>query len=267
MPGSQPAADDTSAHDTAALRSVADDTAALRGALAGLLSFAAAEELILLAETAFQAGSDRGSPDRWAAVPLVAHNNQFKGQQAERLVAIQAGQVPASYGEVDHSSASVYRGYSAQASADVRAECRRVSDDLIDRTWALTHEDLLDPARHPWLNGRMLWLQIVVRGFWHATGHLGDYYLAHGQAERAIAMQAHGLATARYLRAPGPAAGLAGYSLACAQARGGLLDEAARTLAEAIGLNPDLRANAGRDPDLAALRDAGLLGALLAPVG
>jgi len=197
----------------------------------------------------------------------VAHNNQFKGQQAERLVAIQAGQVPASYGEVDHSSASVYRGYSAQASADVRAECRRVSDDLIDRTWALTHEDLLDPARHPWLNGRMLWLQIVVRGFWHATGHLGDYYLAHGQAERAIAMQAHGLATARYLRAPGPAAGLAGYSLACAQARGGLLDEAARTLAEAIGLNPDLRANAGRDPDLAALRDAGLLGALLAPVG
>jgi hypothetical protein len=112
----------------------------------------------------------------------------------------------------------------------------------------------------------MLWLQIVVRGFWHATGHLGDYYLAHGQAGRAIAMQAHGLATARYLRAPGPAAGLAGYSLACAQARGGLLDEAARTLTEAIGLNPDLGANAGRDPDLAALRDAGLLGALLAPV-
>jgi hypothetical protein len=270
MPGSKSTADgplrgavdDTGADDTGA-----DDTGALRSALAGLLSFAAAEELTLLAETAFRADSDRGRPDRWAAAPLVAHNNQFKGQQAERLVAIQAGQVPAMYGEVDHSSASVYRGYSAQASADVKSECRRVSDDLIDRTWALAHEDLLDPVRHPWLNGRMLWLQIVVRGFWHATGHLGDYYLAHGQAGRAIAMQAHGLATARYLRAPGPAAGLAGYSLACAQARGGLLDEAARTLAEAIGLNPDLRANAGRDPDLAALRDAGLLGALLAPVG
>ena len=170
MPGSQPTVGDTAT----------DDTAALRSALAGLLSFAAAEELTLLAETALRAGSDQGSPDNWAAVPLVAHNNQFKGQQAERLVAIAAGQVPAVYSEVDHSSASVYRGYSAQASADVRAECRRVSEDLIDRTWALPHEDLLEPARHPWLNGRMLWLQIGVRGFWHATGHLGDYYLAHG---------------------------------------------------------------------------------------
>jgi hypothetical protein len=46
---------------------------------------------------------------------------------------------------------------------------------------------------------------------------------------------------------------MAGYSLACAQARTGLLDVAARTLAEAIEANPDLRANAGRDPDLAEL--------------
>jgi tetratricopeptide (TPR) repeat protein len=95
---------------------------------------------------------------------------------------------------------------------------------------------------------------IIVRGFWHATGHLGDYYLAHGQPERAIALQANALDTARYLRAPAAAAGLAGYSLACAQARTGLLEEAARTLAEAIEANPDLRVNASRDPDLAEVR-------------
>jgi len=39
---------------------------------------------------------------------------------------------------------------------------------LIDGMWALPDEDLLDPARHPWLNGRLLWLQIIVRGFWQA---------------------------------------------------------------------------------------------------
>jgi hypothetical protein len=236
----------------------AGHTVALRSTLAGLLSLAAAEELTLLAATAFRAasdgGCDGGSPDNWAAVPLVAHNNQFKGQQAERLTAILAGQLPATYGEVDHSSAEVYRGYSAQPPAEVMTECRRVSADLIDRMWALPDEDLLDPARHPWLNGRLLWLQIIVRGFWHATGHLGDYYLAHGQPERAIALQTNALGTARYLRAPAAAAGLAGYSLACAQARTGLRDEAARTLAEAIEANPELRANAGRDPDLAGVR-------------
>lgn len=248
-----------SAGDTVAGDTVAGDTVALRSTLAGLLSLAAAEELILLAATVYRpasdgasdGGSDGGRPDRWAAVPLVAHNNHFKRQQAERLAALAAGQVPATYGDVDHSSAEVYRGYAAQPAAGVMAECRRVSADLIDRMWALPDEDLLDPARHPWLNGRLLWLQIIVRGFWHATGHLGDYYLAHGQPERAIALQTNALGTARYLRAPAAAVGMAGYSLACAQARTGLRDEAARTLAEAIEANPELRANAGRDPDLA----------------
>ena len=125
------------------------------------------------------------------------------------------------YGEIDDTSEEVYRSYLAQPPEVVLADCRRVSAELADGTWALSDDDLLDPARHSWLNGRLLWLQIVVRGFWHPTGHLGDYYLA------------------------------------CAQAQAGQPDQAARTLAEAIEANPDLRANARRDPDLEVLREAG----------
>lgn len=233
----------------------------LRRAVTGLLSFALAEEQVLLSATAFD--DDQGSPEKWAAVPLVAHHNQFKNEQAERIGAVRSGQVPPTFGEVDHSSGEVYQAYSAQPRGDVLAECRRVSTELIDGTWALSDADLLDPARHPWLNGRMLWLQIVVRGFWHATGHLGDYYLARGQVERAVSMQAHALATARYLHAPGAATGMAGYSLACAQAQAGQHEDAVRTLSEAIEANPDLRVNAGRDRDLADLRDSGRLDAVL----
>ena len=238
-------------NDTTALPSVR-----LRRAVTGLLSFAAAEETELLAAAALHPDYDRGSPDRWAAVPVVAHNNEFKGQQTERISAIRSGQVPRAYGEVDHSSAEVYQGYLAQPPDAVLAGCRQISAQLIDGTWALPDEDLLDPARHPWLNGRMLWLQIVVRGFWHPTGHLGDYYLAHGRPGRAVALQAQGLAMARYLDAPAAAAGMAGYSLACAQAQAGQPEQAARTLAEAIEANPDLRANASRDRDLRALKEA-----------
>jgi hypothetical protein len=233
-----------------------NDATGLRRVVTGLLSFAAAEEQGLLAAAAFCPDDDRGSPDRWAAVPLVAHNNQFKTQQTERISAIGSGQLPRVYGEVDHSSPEVYQGYLAQPPDAVLAGCRQVSAQLIDGTWALRDEDLLDPARHPWLNGRLLWLQIIVRGFWHPAGHLGDYYLAHGQPGRAVALQAQGLAMARYLGAPAPAVGMAGYSLACAQAQAGQLEQAARTLAEAIEANPDLRANASRDPDLGVLRDA-----------
>jgi len=230
-------------------------TADLRRAVAGLLSFAAAEEQALLAADGFGPDSDGGSPDRWAAVPLVAHNNQFKDQQAERIRCLLEHRVPPAYGEIDHASEQVYQGYRAQPRDAVLAASREISARLIDGTWVLPDEDLLDPARHAWLNGRLLWLQIVVRGFWHPTGHLGDYYLARGQAGRAVAMQAQALATARYLEAPAAAAGMAAYNLACAQARAGQLDQAARTLAEAIAANPDLRTNADRDPDLEVLRE------------
>jgi hypothetical protein len=58
---------------------------------------------------------------------------------------------------------------------------------------------------------------------------------------------------------------MAAYSLACAQAVAGNADaeDAVRTLAEAIALNPDLRVNADRDPDLQRLRDTGRLAAIL----
>ena len=171
--------------------------------MAGLPTLAAAEEQALLAAAAAP-DDDRGSPDSWAAAPVVAHNNQFKSQQAERIRLSGPGQVPPVYGEVDHSSAEVYQGYQRAAAGRRPGRCRWVSAELIDGTWALPDEDLLDPARHPWLTDGMLWLQIVVRGFWHPTGHLGDYYLAHGQPGRAVALQAQALAMARYLDAPAP---------------------------------------------------------------
>jgi hypothetical protein len=56
---------------------------------------------------------------------------------------------------------------------------------------------------------------------------------------------------------------MAAYSLACAQVATNDPTGAAATLTAAIRLNPDLRANARRDPDLAALRADGQLATLL----
>ena len=233
----------------------------LRGVIIGLLSFASAEEQILLA------GCDPAEPgdaNRWAAVPLVAHNTEFKRQQVLRLEAVRSGQTPAEFGEIDHQSAQVYLGYLAEPADQVAADGMRVTDDLIANLGLVADADLTDPARHAWLHGRQLWLQLIVRGFWHPTGHLADYYLAHDQAERAIALGRHGVLTASYLGAPDPARGMASYNLACAQAASNLIDDAAATLRQAIALNPDLVTNARRDQDLAALTASGLLGALLA---
>jgi len=125
------------------------DTLELRRAVAGLLGFATAEEQALLGAAAFRPDPDGGSPDTWAAVPLVAHNNQFKHQQAERICCVLSGQVPPAYGEIDHSSAEVYQGYLAQRADAVLTACRSVSAQLTDGIWTLPDEDLLEPAPRP----------------------------------------------------------------------------------------------------------------------
>jgi hypothetical protein len=235
----------------------------LRAVVTGLIAFAAAEEELLLAAARSEV-ADSGTERRWAATPTIAHNTEFKAQQCERITAVLAGCAPPAFGEIDHRSSAVYRGYAARSGVVLMGESRRVTASLIDGVAALADDDLVDPSRHPWLNGRPLWLQIVVRGFWHPAGHVADYYLGHGEQARAVALQQHMLAATRYLDAPTSVAGMAAYSLACAQAVAGSTEDAARTLTEALALNPDVRANADRDPDLESLRGSGQLTAILA---
>jgi hypothetical protein len=242
----------------------APDTRDLRSAIAGLIGFAAAEEQVLLMANSTGRQPQPGTALNWAAVPVVAHNTEFKAQQTTRLRAIADGQVPPEFVEIDHRSDEVYQGYAAQPADRVAADSHRVSGELIASLAVVSAEDLLDPSRNPWLKGRQLWLQVVVRGFWHPSGHLADYYLAHEQPDRAVALAAHGVATSAYLRAPEQARGMAAYNLACALAKAGRLDEAAASVAETVSFNPDLRGKIGTEPDLTALRNGRYLASALA---
>ncbi|MGB6457494.1 MAG: hypothetical protein WBH47_23725 [Streptosporangiaceae bacterium] len=228
--------------------------ATLRQAIAGLICLATAEEQRL---AVVASAAEDGGPERWAALPVIAHNTTFRRQQVTRLRAIRAGQTPPEFAEVDHESAVLYADLSARPAEVVAAESWASAGDLLAELRSVHDEDLLNPARNPWLRGRQLWLQIIVRGYWHPAGHLGAYYAGHARHDEAVALAAHAVAAAEYLTAPDQARGMARYNLACAQAGAGLLDAAAAEVTAAIALNPDLQANAARDGDLAALRDSG----------
>jgi hypothetical protein len=238
------------------------DVRPLRTAIIGLLGFAAVEEQLLLTSVR-RAPAEPGGPDCWAAAPLVAHNTGFKRQQVQRLDAIRRGQAPPDFAEIDHTSGDVYRDCSQQSADGAARDSWDVTAALVDGLGELSDEDLTDPARHPWLKGRPLGLQLIVRGFWHPTGHIGEYYAGHAQPARAVALQAQAVAMTGYLNAPEAARGMAYFNLACAEARAARPDDAFGSLRQAIELNPDLRANASRDADLASLRDSGRLDLLL----
>jgi tetratricopeptide (TPR) repeat protein len=235
----------------------------LRAAVTGLIGLAAAAEQVLLAEAASTADAIgdaiAGGPACWAAVPVIAHDTEFRRQQVQRLRAVRCGQHPPEFADVDHRSAALYAELAAQPADVVGRDSWRVAGELADEMRTISDADLVEPERNPWLRGRQLWLQVVVRGFWHPAGHLGEYYLRHGQADRAVALAEHAVVTAEYLAAPAAARGMAHYNLACAAAGAGRIDAAAAALTEAVALNPDVRANALRDSDLAALRASGRL--------
>lgn len=240
----------------------AASTGTVRRAVAGLIGLAAAEEQ-RLAATADPA--EPGSPQCWAALPVIAHNTTFRQQQVTRLRAVRADRTPPEFAEADHESAELYAELSAQPAGVVATAAWTSAGDLLTELMLARDEDLLDPARNPWLHGRQLWLQVIVRGFWHPAGHLGDYYVRHGQAGQAVALAEHAMAAAEYLGAPAQARGMASYNLACAHAAAGQISAAAAAVEAAVALNADLRGNAARDPDLAAVRDSGLLAGLRAP--
>jgi len=239
------------------------DTLALRTAITGLIGLAAVEEELLLATIGF-AAADQGTPECWAAAPVIAHNTEFKRQQVTRLEAIGNGQAPPEFAEIDHRSAQAYLRYCQPPAEQVALASREVTAALIDGLRAASDDDLLDPSRNPWLAGRQLWLQIIVRGFWHPLGHIAEYYADHADPGRADAMQSHAVTTAEYLKVPAPARGMAYYSLACARARTVTSGDAIGPLRQAIELNAGLAAKARRDADLADLRDSGQLDQLLA---
>lgn len=133
----------------------------------------------------------------------------------------------------------------------MRMSCDR---SLLDLLWQLPEKDLLDPSLYLWLQGRPLWLRVVVRTFRHPGGHLGEYWLRHDQPEPTLRLHRAGVAIADAMSLAEPALGMARCALACAEARTGNTREALEEATRATAANPDPGRNATHDRDLEPVR-------------
>jgi hypothetical protein len=233
-----------------------------RDLIVGLVEFTAGQEETLLAGVGL---AETGTATVWSAAAIVAHNSDFRVEQVQRLDAVRLGVVPPEFDTVDHESEATYARYGAVSVAAARGASRASTEALRDRTRSAALEDQMDPARHDWLRGRALWLQILVRGFWHPMGHVGEYHLRHGDADRAVAVHSMALAAASRLDAPDTVLGMAHYSVGCAQAGAAQFDDALVSLTQSVQCNSEIRGHLATDVDLAAMRQRGLLAPLLAP--
>jgi tetratricopeptide (TPR) repeat protein len=224
----------------------------VRAAVVEMLDLAREEERAFVAGLTGEERDDPGSPSSWSAKALLAHITDFKQQQVVRVECLVRGEQAPDFASVDHLDPAVYVRCQARAWDEALAGAERVSADLVARAGELGEDVLTAPGA----NGRTLWAQLLVRGVWHSSGHLGPYLAQHGRADEAEALQQRLVDRARSLGLPPKpgswAMGL--YNLACAQVAGGRLDEARATLDESLELDPALARSVESDPDLEPLR-------------
>jgi hypothetical protein len=223
-------------------------------AVIDLLTLARDEEGRFVVGLSEEERDDSGSASSWSAKALLAHVTDFKQQQVVRVACLLRGEQAPDFAPVDHLDPAVYAGYEAQPWGDVLAGAEGVSAELVSRTRELDEGVLTEPGA----NGRTLWAQLLVRGVWHSSGHIGPFLAQHGRPGEAESLHGRLVDRARELGLPPKpgswAMGL--YNLACAQAAGGRLTDARATLDQALALDPALARSVETDPDLEPLRAA-----------
>jgi hypothetical protein len=220
--------------------------------LAALLGYVQACEQRLLADLPPAERSAPGSAQRWSAHALLAHNTDFRREQVVRLRAAAAGVEPPAFPQVDHTDPEAYRLCSERPWPVVRAEAATVVADMVVALDALDDALLVDPSRLPWLGGRQLWAQVLVRGAWHPLGHVADHLVAGGRSAEAVAVLEGVVRAARALAIPDTPGGvsLAVYTLAAVHAVAAALE----LLRSAVAGDPSLAGRAAGEPDFASLR-------------
>jgi len=217
-----------------------------------MLALARDEERRFVAGLSEEERDDSGSASSWSAKALLAHVTDFKHQQVVRVACLLRGEQAPDFAPVDHLDPAVYAGYEAPPWGEVLAGAEGVSAELVSRTRELDENVLTEPGP----NGRTLWAQLLVRGVWHSSGHIGPFLARRGRPDKAEELQRRLVDRARELGLPPKpgswAMGL--YNLACAQVAGGRLTDARAALDEALALDPALARSVETDPDLDPLR-------------
>ena len=126
---------------------------------------------------------------------------------------------------------------------------------LVAAVQALSEEELDDPARFEWTDGRALWWRVGMTAYYHVLDHVSDLYLERGEADLAQAVQERMAEEMGTLDDSDRWRGTVTYNLACFYALNGQTGPALERLRRAFRLNPGLIDWSKEDSDLDSLRE------------
>jgi len=196
-----------------------------------------------------------GTAERWVAKDVIAHISAWQERQGQRLEAALRDVPPPDFSGEQRLNDETFALYQHRSWDEVAVQAKWASGRLIALVLQVPVADLRNPQRFPWTSGRPLEQALVGNGYSHPQAHLADYYLAHGDLDRATTIHERMAQTLIALDDAPAYHGAALYNLACFYAVTGRPAQALAQLAPALTLAPDLRDWAKQDADLDSLRD------------
>jgi hypothetical protein len=212
-----------------------------------------ADLMDLIASLSPQEKTARGNLKQWSIKDMVAHLNFWEGHFINQLDRQAKGEkIPTAGDYLDQVNDGVLYEHMDQTLKDALSEYKQIHAELLKKYENFSAEDLSDPKKFAWLEGRPMSDRILGNSVWHPQSHIADFYIKHSQLEKAIQMQEALSEKLKVFPTWGPTAA---YNLACFYALNGMKDKAISHLKEAFKQRPDLMDWSKKDSDLNSLRE------------
>lgn len=194
----------------------------------------------------------KGNLKLWSAKDTLAHlvfwarhfNLQLeKAEKGEKIPAVEY---------FDQVNDGVLLEHMDQPLEEALQEFKEIQAELVKKYEAFSVEQLFDPQKFTWLEGRSMFDRIIGNSVWHPASHLSDFYAKRQKQDLATKIQED--LTESLKEFPSWTA-TAEYNLACYYALNGMQMKAIACLKEAFKGRPDLIDWSKKDGDLDSLRE------------
>ncbi len=199
--------------------------------------------------------SAAGKVDDWSPKDVMAHVAHWDSMMATDL-ADPENRAPAQDGaDFNQTNAKIWEQYKESTWGEIEALVDRAHEEMVNDLRRLSEDDLNDPERFEWLNGRPIWRAVAFTNYYHALQHVALLYADQGDMAYANQIQEQAAEHQTRLSDSEEWRGTVLYNLGCHYAVTGQKDKALKNIDLGLRLYPVLNKWATDDPDLATLRD------------
>jgi hypothetical protein len=113
----------------------------------------------------------------WSVKDVLAHIHVWETRMVQWLEVSQRGEIPQmlppgmTWDDLDTMNEETYLQNQDRSLSEVRAEFQQSFPKALDMVKSISEEDLIDPDRFEWREGKPLWFIVAANTFWHYDEH------------------------------------------------------------------------------------------------